>query len=110
MQVKASYGFLKTANVAKLIAAIIVIGLIFSIMPKVMGCISSSHTGTCIVKQDICHASTAGMQRSVDVPFIFESAYLPGSFHHVVVYAASIFIPSPLLILSQDYPPPESVG
>ena len=107
---KASQGFLKTANVAKLIAVIIVIGLVFSIMPKVMGCISSSHAGTCIVKQDICHGSTAGMQRSIDVPFIFESAYLPGSFHYVVVYAASIFIPSPLLIHSQDYPPPESAS
>ena len=110
MQMKALKGFLKTSNVAKLIAVIIVVGLIFSIMPKVMGCISSSHAGTCIVKQDICHASTAGMQRSIDAPFIFESAYLPGSFHYVVVYAASIFIPSPLLIHSQDYPPPESAS
>ena len=107
---KASLRFLKTANVAKLIAAIIIMGLIFSIMPKVMGCISSSHAGTCVVKHDICHGSTAGIQRSIDVPFIFESAYLPASFHYVVVYAASIFIASPLLILSQDYPPPESAS
>ena len=107
MQVKASHVFLKTANVAKLIAAIIVIGLIFSIMPKVVGCVSSSHTGTCIVKHDICHGSTAGIQRSIDVPFTFESAYLLGLLHHVVFYATSIFMPSPLFSLSQDYPPPE---
>ncbi len=110
MQKKASQGLLNTANVAKLISVIIVIGLIFAIMPKAIGCILPSHSGTCIAKYDICHGSTAGMQRSIDVPFIFESTYLPASLHYVAVYAASIFIPSPLLILSQDYPPPESAS
>jgi hypothetical protein len=110
MQMKASQGLLNIADVAKIISVIIVIGLIFSIMPKVIGCISLSHSGTCIGKQDVCHGSTAGIQLSVDTPFIFESACLSGSLCYVAVYPISNFTRSPLLILSQDYSPPKSAS
>jgi hypothetical protein len=103
-------GFLSISNVAKLISVISLIGLIFSILPEVHISTPTSFTGPFIVKLDVCHGSTAGIQKVIDTDFVVEGADPVGPLHSVGINNISGLIPSPLLIVFQEYPPPESAS
>lgn len=110
MQMKISRCFLSVAKIAKLISVTSIIGLIFSIVPIVHICTPTCFTGPGIVKLDVCHGSTAGIQKNIETDFVIEGADPVGPLHYAGVHAILSLIPSSLLIVFQEYPPPESAS
>ena len=107
---KISQVFLDILNFAKLISMISVICVVFSIIPKVSVCVSAISSGPCIVTLEGCHGLTEWIQKSIDTPIVHESTYLAASMPCVGSYTTSSFAPSHLLLISQDYHPPESAS
>ena len=98
------------ANAVKLIAGIILSGLIFSILPTVLVRMPARHLEPCIVTLDVCHSSISGIQKNIDTLVVPESVYPCGPWHSIGFYTTSSFTPSRLLIVFQEYPPPESAS
>lgn len=105
-----SRGFLNMASAVKLISGLILIGIIFSILPTVCECMPTSHPEPCIVTLDVCHTSTSGIQKNSDTLIIPEVDYLCSPWHSIGSYTTSSFTASPLLVVFQEYPPPESAS
>ena len=90
-------------------SCMLLIGIIFSVLPRIIVSGPSSTATPCIVTLDVCHVSMEGLQTSIDAPFIHESAFPFALVHLVLDYTALNVIPILLFVISQDYPPPESV-
>lgn len=101
-------GFLRIATVAKLISVISVIGLILPLVSVINISTPTSSSGPSVVKFDVCHGPTTGIQKVIDTDFVIEGADPFGPLHSAGFDTILSLIPSPLLIVFQEYPPPRA--